>query len=375
MSGPFLTFFPQFCREPVNDSAWYPGFTDWDLIRRVPRPFRDRFTPAAGYYDLATGQDIARQLDAVSRSDWPAMALYQYFFNGRFLLDSVERHILNSTAAVPAFFVIWANETWSKRYIGQPRQIIIRQHHSLDPGCVRAHVERLVALFRHPSYAREQGRPLFVIYAPFDIPRVAEFVQAYRRGFAQAGVDPRIGFCVSYIDPQFDARPFDFCVEFQPRLFFNEITAQRRRRTMKIVLLLRQRAMWAFDALTGVHDRLRRRRSRPAVSFSYQDYLELAEQDYFGRALENVYQVPVHRAAFFSWNNFPRYRGSAAQVTHRQGDYAAFERLCDRLKARQRWFLVNSWNEWSEGAALEPGVLPVDGYDVIEEGIPGAVRA
>jgi len=370
--GPFLTFFPQFCREPINDSAWYPGFTDWDLIRRVPQPFRDRFTPAAGYYDLAADNDIARQLESVGRSPWPAMALYQYFFDGRFALDGVERHILNTTAPVPPFFVIWANETWSKRYIGKPRDIIIRQNHSLDPVCMRLHVQRLAALFRHPSYAREQGRPVFVIYAPFDIPRVAEFVQGYRRAFAEAGVDPLIGFCVSYIDPKFDPRGFDFCVEFQPRLFFNEITARRRQRTMKIVLLLRQRAMWAFDVLTGLHDQLRRRRSRPGLSFNYQDYLELVEQDYFGRALENAYQVPVRRAAFFCWNNFPRYRGSAAQVLHRQGDYEAFTRLCDRLKARQSWFLVNSWNEWSEGAALEPGMQASDGYDAADERSPHA---
>jgi hypothetical protein len=375
VTGPFLTFFPQFCREPVNDSAWYTGFTDWDLIRQVPHPFRDRFTPAAGYYDLANGGDIARQLEAVGRSAWPAMALYQYFFDGRFLLDCVERHIINTRAPVPPFFTIWANETWSKRYIGKPRQIIIRQGHSIEPACVKAHVERLAALFRHPSYAREKGRPIFVIYAPFDIPRVTEFVQAYRRAFAEAGVDPLIGFCVSYVDPEFDARAFDFCVEFQPRLFFNEITARHRRQTMKIVLLLRQRAMWAFDAVTGTLDRVRRRRSRPTLSFDYQEYLELVEQDYFGRTLEHVYQVPVHRAAFFSWNNFPRYRGSAAQVLHRQGDYEAFSRICERLRARQRWFLVNSWNEWSEGAALEPGVVPVEAFDSIDPELQGAVRA
>ena len=375
LTGAFLTFFPQFCREPLNDSAWYPGFTDWDLIRQVPPPFRDRFTPAAGYYDLADAGDIDRQLQAVSRSAWPAMALYQYFFDGRFVLDSVERHILDTRGPVPPFFTIWANETWSKRYIGKPQQIIIRQNHSLEPGCVRAHVERLAALFRHPSYARDQGRPIFVIYAPFDIPRVSEFVRAYREAFARAGVDPLIGFCVSYIDPSFDARAFDFCVEFQPRLFFNEITAKRRRQTMKIVLLLRQRAMWAFDATTGLYDRLRRRRPRPSLDFHYQDYLELLEQDYFGRALEDVYQLPTHRAAFFSWNNFPRYRGSAAQVLHREGDYEAFLRVCERLRVRQSWSLVNSWNEWSEGAALEPGVVPVEAHDRTSPGLPDAVRA
>ena len=366
MTGPFLTFFPQFCRDPINDGAWYPGFTDWDLIRQLEEPLRSRFLPAAGCYDLADQECISRQFSSVRSSAWPAMALYHYFFDGRFVLNGVERFILDGREPVPPFFIIWANESWSKRWIGKPRQIILRQHHSLSRECVTTHVRRLATLFRHPSYARENGRPIFVLYAPFDIPGVSEFLRTYRRAFAEADVDPLIGFCVPYIDPTFDGRDFDFCVEFQPRLFINVMRSRHRGWGMRAAIALKNRVPWVFDHVTGAVDRVRRGRSQPSISLSYQEYLDLVEKDYFVTALEQAYRLPVRRGLFFSWNNYPRYRGSAVQVTHRDGDYAAFVRLAEQMKAKQGWFLLNSWNEWSEGAALEPGLQTPDLYERIE---------
>ena len=364
MARAFLTFFPQFCREEINDAAWYPGFTDWDLVRKVPADYRTRFVPAAGYYDLADRASISRELEAVASSPWPAMALYQYFFDGRFALDSVEKHIVERQSAVPPFFSIWANETWSKRWIGKPHDIIVRQRHSTERSVLEAHVDRLVSLFAHPSYHRENGRPVFVIYAAFEIPEVSRFVRAYREAFRQREVDPLIGFCVPYVDARFDAREFDFCVEFQPRLFFNVMRSRHRGQTAKAGLFLKRCAPRAFDQLTAWRDALRRGRDRPGFSFDYRDYLDLVEQDYFNKALEDVYQKPAHRSLFFSWNNFPRYRGSAVVVEHAPGDYEKFKWLCERYSAGDKWFLVNSWNEWSEGAALEQGCLSPDRYEL-----------
>ena len=42
MTGQYLTFFPQFCPDPLNDAAWRPGFTDWDLIRQLSAGTRER---------------------------------------------------------------------------------------------------------------------------------------------------------------------------------------------------------------------------------------------------------------------------------------------------------------------------------------------
>lgn len=364
MKGPHLTFFPQFCPEPINDKAWYPGFNDWDLIKKLPMPMSNRFRPAAGLYDLSSPGDIAAQFQSLAASRWPSMALYQYFFDGRFALDAVERFILSSDCPVPRFFTIWANESWSKRWVGKPHEMIIRQQHSLDEQTVTAHVERQCRLFAHPSYQHWNARPVFVIYSVYDVPNLPALLNTYRQAFASRGFNPLIGFCVPYVDPEFVADGFDFCVEFQPRLFFNVMRSRSSPAVTKTGLALKRWLPWLYDALISVRDRRRRDRMTPREAFVYSDYLALLEQDTFHQLLKQAYGLPVLRCLFYSWNNFPRYRGGAVVVTHGEGDYERFLRVSDAWQQSQEWYLVNSWNEWSEGAALEPGVQPPQSFDL-----------
>src|SRR5262249_45277763 len=141
---------------------------------------------------------------------------------------------------VPPFFIIWANETWTKRWVGKPSEVIIRQDHSVDPAVVATHVDHICRLFEHPSYARVDGRPLIVLYAPYDVRDIRRFIGTYREAFASRGFQPLVGFCVSYVDPEFDASSFDFSVEFQPRLFFNTMRALHQTTRARVGLTLKK---------------------------------------------------------------------------------------------------------------------------------------
>ena len=372
MRGPHLTFFPQFCREPLNDIAWYPGFNDWDLIRNLPGGMRDRFRPAAGFYDLGSGADIALQFQSMAKSGWQAMALYQYFFDGKFALDGVEKFILASAENVPKFFVIWANESWSKRWVGKANEFIIRQTYSLEKHIIRAHVNRLCQLFAHSAYQHWNGRPVFVLYSAYDVPNLPEVLATYRAAFRSEGVDPLFGFCASYVDLNFNAQQFEFCLEFQPRLFFNTMRQQATPTTARAALALKRVAPSLYDALVGMRERRTRRRMAPRESFRYSDYLHMLEQDLFGRLLQQAYGIPVVRCLFYSWNNFPRYRGSSVVVTHAKSDHEQFLKIVEQWTTTDAWFLVNSWNEWSEGAALEPGAQSPLSFDLVNSSTAGS---
>jgi len=291
------------------------------------------------------------------------MALYHYYFDGQHVLDSVERFIVDGGNNVPSFFAIWANESWTKRWVGQPREIIIAQRHSSDRSTVTKHVQRLGSLMQHSAYKRINGRPLFVIYSAYEIPNIERFLDVYRTEFQRQGITPAIGFCVSYIDDLFPAQFFDFCLEFQPRLFFNTIRKTQHAAASRIGLLIKRHVPGLYDELTNIRDSIYRYRNRPRNYLSYRDYLSLASSDVFGSLLTDSFGIPVIRSTFYSWNNFPRYRGSALAVTHADSDYQRFNALCDSLAASNEWFMVNSWNEWSEGAALEPGLIHPEQFE------------
>jgi hypothetical protein len=203
-----------------------------------------------------------------------------------------------------------------------------------------------------------------VLYSAYDVPELPRLIATYRAAFRRNGFDPAFGFCAPYVNPNFSAAEFDFCLEFQPRLFFNVMRGRATPGATRAAHMLMRWAPSVYDSLISIRDSWARRKMTPRECFAYGDYLELVEQGVFSDLLRQAYGLPVIRCLFYSWNNFPRYRGGAVVVTHGNDDYARFEKLVEKWKSTEPWFLINSWNEWSEGAALEPGVQRPETFDL-----------
>jgi hypothetical protein len=71
---------------------------------------------------------------------------------------------------------------------------------------------------------------------------------------------------------------------------------------------------------------------------------------------EGPFSLPLHPGVMPGWDNTPR-RGTAAYVFH-GANPLSFRRWLDRAAAAagkaDRMLFVNAWNEWAEGAHLEP---------------------
>lgn len=351
----FFTFFPQFTPDPINDAAWKPGFTDWDLIDALPENERAPFLPARQRYDTAAPEyvrQLAADLRAVATN--PGLMVYHYFFDGRHVLNKFERNLLASEDA-PPFFLCWANETWSKRWVGRPQDILIHQRHVMDDDIMRQHVAYLANFFRHSSYRHHEGRPVFVLYNPL-IGILGEYVARYRELFAEHELNPVIGCCISHeIDPA-SVSFFDFICEFQPRFFFN---LARSGHAARLGSRLKVVAPGLFERLGGLRDRMKTKKGSVS-EIGYSNYLEALTDGSIESRLRTIAAgLPVMRSTFFGWNNTPRYRERSTVVSHAglgDADLAPIDALRsdDSLP-----LIVNSWNEWSEGAALEvPQVEP-----------------
>lgn len=352
----FFSYFPQFHPDPINNRAWGHGFTDWDLIRALPEPVRDAFTPTIGYYDPSAPGYTSKLCTQLEDLPLPnaGLMVYHYHFDGVSALSGFERQLLAQPDHAPPFFLCWANETWTKRWVGQPREVLIEQRHNAQPELVQAHARYLARFFELPHYHRVGGRPLFMLYnaqASVNLPRV---LNMYREEFAALGHQPLIGACIGYPQPPEQLRPYDFGCEFEPRFFFNSrspsVLAQNAAR-------LKMHFPKLFEWL-GVQRELLRHRDE-SHCFAYADYLGALADGRIERALRaSTGSLPLMRSTFLCWNNIPRYRKRSTRVSHDGVRLDSLEALRSLNSNDGLPILVNSWNEWSEGAALEPGRQP-----------------
>jgi hypothetical protein len=360
----YVTFFPQFQSDPVNDKAWYPGFSDWDLIGKLPRNFVDRFTPSTGFYTPGSDQYMSSLGEKLKLSGVDGLAIYHYYFNGQHVLPSVEKWILNSKPDFN-FFFIWANETWTKRWIGKPHEIIIRQKHEADEAIIEKHAAYIATFMKMPNYRTIDGRPLFILYNPSAVADLGNVINIYRKKFTALGLDPLIGVCVAHMLDSESVASYDFICEFQPRLFFNFNRYGKKRQ----LLGMRAKAIIGdnFEIFSGMIDKVRRFWPKTR-KFYYDEYIKPQMQTLIADYLITVAgSRPIMRCLFVSWNNMPRYGKSYTEVVPPSESCYAIDQIKKINSSEDYPLLINSWNEWSEGAALEEAVEKIQFTEMIKQ--------
>jgi glycosyltransferase involved in cell wall biosynthesis len=326
-------YLPQFHALPENDRWWGKGFTEWTNVMRGTPRFAGHYQPRIprdfGFYDLSTPGQLARQMDAAKRSGIHGFCFYYYNFNGTRLLEKpIDDFLADKDTDFP-FCLIWANENWTRRWDGEEAEILMRQDYSADDA-VRL-VDDVARHFKDKRYIRVAGRPMFFVYRPDVIPNPRLAVDEWRRLFLQRH-DERPWIFMAQSFANIDPEPFGFdgAVEFPPH---------------KIV----QGVPRANNDMVVFDDRF------SANVYRYED---LVASSLSGPAPS----FPLFKTVFPSWDNDARRQGHG--VTVRDSTPAKYyDWLTATITyARNHLFydealvFVNAWNEWAEGAYLEPDV-------------------
>ena len=324
-------YLPQFHALPENDGWWGKGFTEWtNVVRGLPR-FRGHYQPRVprdlGFYSLDTIDALGRQVAYAKGAGIFGFVFYYYWFNGKRLLEKpVEQFLADKTLDMP-FALMWTNENWTRRWDGMDREILISQDYQAQDE------ERLIEDFsRHfhdPRYIRIQGRPLLMIYRPGLIPRAVETVARWREQFrTRFGQNPIITMAQGFGDTDPIVYGLDGAIEFPP----HKLTADMEPINEKLELLDSEFTGQVLDYDRVVDASL----SEPMPSF------------------------PLIKTAFPSWDNDARRQG-AGNVIHGSTPrkYEAWLSRLVRNAVNHPFFsepivCINAWNEWAEGAYLEP---------------------
>ncbi|HZS34029.1 MAG TPA: glycoside hydrolase family 99-like domain-containing protein [Methylomirabilota bacterium] len=322
-------YLPQFHPIPENDRWWGTGFTEWTNVAAARPWFEGHYQPhlpsELGFYDLRVPEVRDEQAELARAHGVHGFCYHYYWFGGRRLLERPFDEMLRSGRPDFPFCVCWANENWTRRWDGADHEVLIAQAHSDEDDA--SFIRSLLPAFRDARYIHLDGRPLLILYRPALMPDVPRTLGIWRSVCRGAGLPPPFVLAALTFDTP-DPQPFgvDGAVEFPPH----------------------GRELAALAPPADAVD--------PEFRGAIFDYGALARQ--FLDRPSPPYRL--FRTVMPGWDNTPR-RGARGIVFHRSTpeEYAAWlEGVIRRTRALHppgaRLVFINAWNEWGEGAHLEP---------------------
>jgi lipopolysaccharide biosynthesis protein len=343
-------YLPQFHPIPENDEWWGKGFTEWTNTAKAKPLFPGHYQPHVpadlGFYDLRVPETRIAQAEMAREYGIEAFCYYHYWFAGKRLLERPFNEVLESRKPDFPFCLCWANQTWTGIWHGSLDRILIKQTYPGYDDYLR-HFDFLLKAFSDKRYVTVDGKPLFLIYQPNEIPDLESVTDLWRNQAAKAGLNGiyLVGFSwnSSWI-PEEDGLDASIVQRLPPVM---QIWVSRR---TPIKWLIRKYHM---------------KMGRPTV-YSYEDIMPTLISD-------DMSHKKVYPCVIPNWDNTPR-SGKNGLVLHgsnpelfRKHFQKALKNVKD-MPPEQKIIFIKSWNEWAEGNHLEPDIRFGKGYlQVIKE--------
>lgn len=327
-------YLPQFHEVDQNNKWWGPGFTEWTNVAAGRPVFLGQHQPKLprdlGFYDLHSPWVMPRQEELAASYGVTGFMYYHYWFAGESILHDPIRTRMERVGGLP-FCIMWANENWTRRWDGGVDDLLMRQDYNRVPAV--GFIHSILDALEHPDYLRVGGRPVLSVYRPVQIPDLAAVVSQWRAAARSRGVGDLLLLAV---DRQAafgkgSNRPedygFDGFMSFPPH---NLLQKRRRKAGMEIPKRFAG-SIFEYRALVKDSlDQLARRSDEalfPGVLIGF----------------DNTARRPDASDVWYGANPYSFRRWLAAIL----------EEVMERPRG-QRLVFINAWNEWAEGAVLEP---------------------
>lgn len=330
---PIAFYLPQFHTIPLNDKFIERGFTEWTNVTKMKPQFMGHNQPQlpidVGFYDLSTDKVMYRQIELAKMYGIYGFCFHYYWFSGgKRLLETPLFNYLNNKELDFPFALCWANENWAKQWDGGNKEIMMEQKFSYE-DCDKFFFD-ILPFLKDKRYIKIDNKPLIVIYNPklfkqeestYLVKRLRELAQ--ENGLGELYI---IGAKV-FGNEDSTIYGMDASVEFYPNSHENlkEINLEGKILNPKFMSKV-------FD----MEDAIQNNKFMPEVEY------------------------PMFKTVFPSWDNSARKAFQGGWVFPTTPSlYKKW--LIDVIKwtkknhnEKEQIFFINAWNEWAEGAHLEP---------------------
>lgn len=330
-------YLPQFHEVEENNQWWGKGFTDWVTVKNA-QPLcvghrQPRVPLEQNYYDLLDRNVMQWQAELAKKYNISGFCFYHYWFkNGKRILEKPAENLLQWTDIDMPFCFSWANQTWartwtniqnSNAWLGSDYEknnrsdgILLRQSYGGKKEW-REHFEYLLPFFKDSRYIRYHEKPVFLIYKPEYMYCLDNMMEYWKELAVENGLN---GICVITVRSN--------CKQW----------------TQADYWILQE---FDYSFMSGEN-----RKTDEAWQIEYKDAWEDILKRAYIEGDENVFY-----GGFTDVDDTPR-RGNRG-VYIKDASPVVFEiyykKLAELAAVKERGLIfVNAWNEWGEGAYLEP---------------------
>ena len=253
---------------------------------------------------------------------------YHYWFSGKLILEEPAQLLLNTRDIQMPFCFCWANENWTRKWDGNENEILLGQNYSAQDA--HDFIHYLIPYFKDSRYIKIEDRPVLFVYRPSSIPNSEEYLDIWERECAKVAI--KRPYVVAALT-RGATTPKDYGMDAGVERVLHD---------------------WTEGVVSEIKNTLH---GYQPINGSVLPYDEVVN---FYTGQTDAKDFTYFRSLVPTWDNTPRY-GSEAYMLHgstpqRFQDWmeSTIAYTQSNLPPDRRFVLVNAWNEWAEGAHLEP---------------------
>lgn len=347
MTKVIANFLPQFHVIPENSKWWGEGYTDWVGVRQAKPQYGGHIQPRVpmnnNYYSLDNVDSLKWQAELANKYGVYGFGIYHYWFSTDLKILEKPAEILLSHSEINInYMFIWDNTSWTRTWTRNgckndsvnKSEVLAEFKYGTEVDWKR-HFDYLLQFFLDDRYIKLDGKPVFAFFQPQNNFKLQERMIVYWEKLAIDAGLPGI-VCLSKDNAHGNHFEYRFRYSpFSPNNFWGGVKNKINH-------------IWA--------------NKRKKIRFADYDKQWKSILSDAKRANDKTFL-----SGFVAFDDTPR-RGRRARIV-RGGSPEKFRKYFGELlkisnEQNKEYAFVTAWNEWGEGAYLEPD--ETNGYAYLE---------
>lgn len=342
-------YLPQYHEIPENDEFWGKGFTDWVTVKNARSLYKGHNQPRVplndNYYDLSLKENVVWQAKLAKDYGIDGFGIYHYWFNNeKNILTRPAEIILDDKDIDMDFFFAWDNANWKRSWSnvagndwapamdkkpkkGEP--IVLIPYLLGEERDWENHYSWLKPYFQDNRYIKKDNKPIFIIFNYDE--QIGSMCNHWDKLARQDGFDGMY-FILRYGE-QYNIPAKEHIFKYEP-LFsgWNKIPP------------IYVRAINKLRRLLGIKYGPRK--------FNYDEVWKAILE-----STRNEQRCDFFSGAFVAYDDTPRrgLRGTVVTGSTPEKFKNYLSELINICRQQDKdYIFLTAWNEWGEGAYLEP---------------------